>query len=110
MNFYIGNSIDEIEEQDTNIEFSDDLIDFIYKFRRKMLYDARKLYHINPYSDVEISKNDLPQIIEICEYILDASLLQNYQDLEEGEQMLKNLIEISQKAITENSGLISIGD
>lgn len=109
MNFYIGNSIDEIEEQDTNIEFSDDLIDFIYKFRRKMLYDARKLYRINPYSDVEISKNDLPQIIEICEYILNASF-QNYQDLEEGEQMLKNLIEISQKAITENSGLISIGD
>ena len=30
MNFYIGNSIDEIDEQDVNIEFSDELIDFIY--------------------------------------------------------------------------------
>ena len=27
MNFYIGNSIDEIDEQDVNIEFSDELID-----------------------------------------------------------------------------------
>jgi len=25
MNFYIGNSIDEIDEQDVNIEFSDEL-------------------------------------------------------------------------------------
>lgn len=41
MNFYIGNSMDEI----------------------------------NPYVDVEISKNDLSQIIEICNYILDTSLL-----------------------------------
>ena len=29
MNFYIGNSIDEIDEQDVNVEFSDELIDFI---------------------------------------------------------------------------------
>lgn len=31
MNFYIGNSIDEINEQDVNVEFCDELIDFIYK-------------------------------------------------------------------------------
>lgn len=31
MNFYIGNSIDEIKEQDYNVEFSDELIDFVYK-------------------------------------------------------------------------------
>lgn len=30
MNFYIGNSIDEINEQDVNVEFCDELIDFIY--------------------------------------------------------------------------------
>lgn len=32
MNFYIGNSIDEINEQDVNVEFCDELIDFIYKW------------------------------------------------------------------------------
>lgn len=31
MNFYIGNSIDAIDEQDVNAEFSDKLIDFVYK-------------------------------------------------------------------------------
>lgn len=51
MNFYIGNSIDEI----------------------------------NPYVDVEISKNVLSQVIEVCNYILDASLLQAYEEPDEGK-------------------------
>lgn len=31
MNFYIGDSIDGIDEEEVNVEFSDELIDFIYK-------------------------------------------------------------------------------
>lgn len=63
MNFYIGNSIDEIDEQDVNVEFSDELIDFIYKMSGQVSFHMSKLYEINPYDDVEISKNDLSQII-----------------------------------------------
>ena len=69
-----------------------------------------KLYGINPYSDVEIPKSDLFQIIEICEYILNTSLLQDYEDAEEGNQMLRDLVKISEKAISKDLGLISIGD
>ena len=110
MNFYIGNSIDEIDEQDGSVEFNDELIDFIYKLRGQVSYDMSKLYEIDPYDDVEVSKNDLSLIIEICNYILDASLLQNYEELEEGNQMLQDLVEIAQKAISRGVGLISIGD
>ena len=35
MNFYIGNSIGKIDKQDVNVEFSDKLINFIYKLRGK---------------------------------------------------------------------------
>lgn len=110
MNFYIGNSIDEIDKQDFNIEFSDELIDFIYKLREQVSFDMSKLYGIDPYDDVEISKNNLSQIAEICNYILDTSLLQNYGKPAEGTKMLRDLIAITQKAMSKDLGLVSIGD
>lgn len=110
MNFYMGNSIDEIDIQDFNIEFSDGLICFIDKLSRRISFDMSKLLEIDPYKDVEVSSKDLPQIIEICNYILGASLLQSYEELDEGNQMLQDLVEIAQKAMSEGVGLISIGD
>jgi len=110
MNFYIGNSIDEIDEQDVNVEFSDELIDFIYKTSGRVSFDMSKLYKIDPYDDVEVSKNDLSQIAEICKYILDSALLQDYEDPDEGRQMIQDLLEIIQKAIIRELGLVSIGD
>lgn len=110
MNFYIGNSIDEIDAQDINVEFSDELINYIYKMRKQVSFDMSKLYEIDPYNDIKVSKNDLSHIIEICNYILDKSLLQNYEELEEGYQMLQDLATIAQKAVSRGVGLISIGD
>ena len=110
MIFYIGNSIDEIDEQDVNVEFSDELIDFIYKMSRRVSFDMSKLYEIDPYDDVEVSKNDLFQIVEICNYILDKSLLQSYEEPDEGREMVQDLLEIIQKAMTRDMGLVSIGD
>lgn len=69
-----------------------------------------KLYEIDPYGDVEISKSDLPQIIEICNHILDTSLLQNYEKPDEGSQMLKALVRIARKAQSGDLGLVSIGE
>ena len=110
MNFYIGNSIDEIKEQDYNVEFSDELIDFIYKLNEEVSFDMHQLYEINPYDDVEISKNDLKQIIQICKYILDNKLLHGYDEPDEGNKMLKDLVELTQNALLKDLGLISIGD
>ena len=110
MNFYVGDSIDEIDEQDTNVEFSDELIDFIYKMRGHVSFDMSKLYQIDPYDDVVISKSDLAEISRICKNILDAMLLQNYEEPDEGNQMLQDLLKIIQKAMSSDLGLVSIGD
>jgi len=110
MNFYIGNSIDKIKEQDCSVEFSDELIDFIYKLNKEVSFDMHQLYEINPYDDVKISKNDLKQIIQICKYLLDNKLLRDYDEPDEGNQMLKDLMELAQKALLKDLGLISIGD
>ncbi len=67
------------------------------------------LYEIDPYDDVEISKNDLSKIVQICNDILDASLLQNYGESAKGSQMLRDLIEITQKAMLRGLGLVSKG-
>ena len=110
MNFYVGNSINEIDEQDVNVEFSDELIGFVYKLSKQVTFDMSKLYEINPYVDVEVSKNDLSQIIAVCNYILNTSLLQTYEEPDEGNQMLKDLVEIAKKAQSRDLGLVSIGD
>lgn len=110
MNFYIGNSIHEINVRDGNIEFSDELMGFIYKVDKQVLFGMNKLYDIDPYGDVEISKEDLQDIIQICIYLLNSSLLHGYNDEHEGIESLKNLIDIAQEALRRNSGLVSIGD
>lgn len=110
MNFYIGNSINEVNKQDVNVEFSDELIDFIYKLGEQVPFDMSTLYEINPYDDVEVSKSDLFQLIGVCNYILDALLLQDYSEPDEGNKMLRDLVGIAQKAISRDLGLVSIGD
>ena len=110
MNFYIGNSINELDINDLSVEFSDELLDFICKKSQQLLYDIGRLYDIDPYSDMEISSNDLSEIIKKCRYILDESLIENYKEREEGNQMLHELIKIAEKAMIEKKGLISIGD
>ena len=110
MNIYIGNSVNEIDLQDVNVEFGDELLDFIYKLRKQVPLDTSILCGINPYDDIEVSKNDLPSIIEVCNYILDASLLQNYEESEEGNQSLRDFAEIAKEAMSKDMGLISMGD
>ncbi len=110
MTFYIGNSIKEIDEQEINVEFSDELIDFVYKVSKQESLDMSKLYEIDPYADVVISENDLYYIIKICNYILDESLLRTYEDPDEGKRMLKDLIEIAKKAQSKGLMLVSKGD
>lgn len=116
MNFYIADSINEINTineiniSDDNIEFSDELLDFIYKSSSKVSFDMSKLYEVDPYADVEIAHKDLPRIIEICDYILNKSLLEDYDEKDEGNEMLLNLVVIAKKAMKKGLGLVSIGD
>lgn len=110
MNFYIGNSIKDINIKNKNIEFSDELINYIYGLRNHDTIDMSILYQIDPYADEKISKNDILSLINICEYLLGSTLLEFYADKEEAKIMLKELMEISKEAINMGVGLVSIGD
>ena len=110
MNFYIGSSINEIDVKDYNVEFSDELVDFIYKIRKNSLFDMSELTGIDSYRDTAIPKEDLPKIIEICKYIIKMSLLEGYEEQDEGNEMLHNLLKITQEALQKDSGLVVIGE
>lgn len=110
MNVYVGNSINDIDIDDRNVEFSDELIEHIFNRKNIVSFDISKLYEINPYSDVEISSVDIPMIINICNNILNSTMLKTYEDFGEAKRMLEGLIDICQDAIKRGAGIVSIGD
>ena len=85
MNFYLGESLEDIK-YNKDVEFSDELIEYIYNIRNQSSIDMSKLYNIDPYSDVIIHRDDLPQIVEICKYLIETSLIDNYEDIDEGKK------------------------
>ena len=98
MTFYIGNFVNEVDNSKRGVEVSDELYNFIWK--------VCSLSHKN----VEIPQKHLQQLIEICNCIIDSSLLQDYDEPDDGKQSLRDLVDIAQKAISTNTGLVSIGD
>lgn len=110
MNFYIGNSVKDINLNNKNIEFSDELIEYIYNSRDKVLFDMSKLHDVDQYGDVVISKDDIQLIINICKSILTSKILEDTRELEAWTAMLNDLINIAQYAISMETGIVSIGD
>lgn len=110
MTFYIASSIDKIEPSDFSAEISDELFEFICRQQRNVAFDMGKLTALDPYGDTEVPLSDLDEIIETCRYILEQDLLQSYDDPDEGEQMLQDLISAAQTAKAQNLCLFSVGD
>ncbi len=110
MTFYIGNFVNEVDNSKRGVEVSDELYNFIWKVCSLSHKNVEILRRIDPYSDVEIPQKHLQQLIEICNCIIDSSLLQDYDEPDDGKQSLRDLVDIAQKAISTNTGLVSIGD
>lgn len=110
MNFYIGVLISDLDVRDNNVEFNDELLDFICKKSKELSFRADEICGLNPYADTEIPRTDLPQIVNTCHYLLNSAIFENHPNSEEWSGMVCDLIEIAKKAMIEGSGLICIGD
>ena len=115
MNFYIGDSKNDINPEDYNVAIDDELQDCIDYLSRKNLFDDSfdigKFNAIDPYDDIEICVEDLPELIKMCEYILINSLLDGYKyDKDEAKENLNELIKMCKKALKNGTGLVSMGD
>ncbi|WP_455505338.1 hypothetical protein [Clostridium sp.] len=93
-----------------NIEFSDELIGYIYSSRDEVLFDMSKLYDIDPYDDVVILADDIQLIINTCKSILVSTILKDARESEIWTIMLNELINMAQQALSMETGIVSIGD
>ena len=110
MNFYIGNNIGEIKFDDYNIEFSDDLLQYIYNQRKQISADLSVLFEIDPYSDTFLEYENVKALSDICSLIIEADIIKGYDDYEEGVEMLEDLLQIADLAVLNKNGLVIIGD
>ena len=93
-----------------NIEFSDELIGYIYISSDEVLFDMSKLYDIDPYDDVVILADDIQLIINTCKSILVSTILKDVRESEIWTIMLNELINMAQQALSMETGIVSIGD
>lgn len=110
MNFYIGNSIGEIKFDDYNIEFSDDLLQYIYNRRKQITVDLNVLFEIDPYSDTFLEYENVKVINNICSVIIETDIIKGYDDYDEGIEMINDLLQITNLALLNKKGLVIIGD
>lgn len=110
MNFYIGDSIEELDIEDENIEFNDDLYQFIYESRNQLESKMQVLFEFDQFSDVLIPLFKVKALESACQSLLDSNLLEKYDDHEEAKGTIMDLINLCKEACNMNVGLISIGD
>lgn len=109
MNFYIGNSFEDLKITDRNIEICDDLLEFLYK--NNYIVDSKKfvLNEIDPYDDTVIDNSKLQQWLAMCNSIVSSKILEQYEDLDEAGN-IEELIILIKEALKNDLNLIIIGD
>lgn len=110
MNFYIGNSINDININDYNVELDDELLSFINDFHNKTAINVNILYDIDPYDDIVIHNSKLTELLNLLNSIISSNLLIEYDDFINIKSVLTDLIELINCAVRNGENLISIGD
>lgn len=109
MNFYIGNTIEDLKINDRNVEFSDDLLEYLNKNKRIFGLEEFVLQEIDPYDDTVIENSQLQQWLSMCDSIVSSNILEQYEDLDE-TRSVEELIVLINEALNNNLNLIVIGD
>ena len=109
MNFYIGNTIEDLKINDRSVEFSDDLLEYLNKNKRIFGLEEFVLQEIDPYDDTVIDNSELQQWLSMCDSIVSSNILEQYEDLDETRNV-EELIALINEALNNNLNLIVIGD
>lgn len=114
MHFFVGDSLDTVKTEGKNIEyieFSAELVQYLYNLRNKVSFSMETLFKINPYGDEVLTKQDIVKLQEICKNIEGTTdILSKYGDFEEGKESVAGLLKLSSKALQTDRLLISFGD
>lgn len=108
MNFYIGNSIEQLEENDENVELDDEMVEYLYSVKEAIPFLT--FFKIDPYSDTVVEKENIIDIISMCEYVLNEQMLDDYDEKEEANKIISDLIVLGYSALNKEEKILVIGD
>lgn len=108
MNFYIGNSMEKLKENDENVELDDEMIEYLYSVRETIPFIS--FFKIDPYSDMVVEKEDIIDIISMCEYVLEEQMLSDYEEYEDIRLAISELNILGRNALKKGEKMIVIGD
>ncbi len=108
MNFYIGNSIEQLNENDKNVELDDEMIEYLYSIKKIIPFVA--FFTIDPYSDMLVEEENISDIVLMCEYVLKEQVLNDYDENEEIILAISELNNLCHNALKKGEKIIVIGD
>ncbi|MDU4853127.1 hypothetical protein ACTQ31_15370 [Clostridium butyricum] len=108
MNFYIGHSIEQLNVDDKNVELDDEMMEYLYSIKEKIPFVA--FFTIDPYSDMVVEKNEISDIISMCDYVVKEQRLNDYDESEDIILAIRELNSLCQNALKQSKKIIVIGD
>lgn len=108
MNFYIGNSVGQLNANDESVELGDEIVEYLYSIKENVPFVV--FFTIDPYADTIVKKNNIVDIISMCDYVLESGKLNNYDEKEEIISTIRELDELCCNALKQNKNVIVIGD
>lgn len=108
MNFYLGNSIEKMKGDEENVELDDEMLEYLYSIKERIPFIA--FFKIDPYSVIVVEKEDILDIISMCEYILKEQLLNEYEEKEDIKLAISKLSVFGRYALKNGEKMLVIGD
>lgn len=108
MNFYVGNSFEQLNVNEINVELDDEMVEYLYSIKEKIPYVM--FFSLDPYSDTVVEKEDISDIILMCEYVLKEQVLNDYSERDHLTFSIKELNDLCCKAIKQCKKILVIGD
>lgn len=108
MNFYISNSIEQLDINEKNVELNDDMVEYLYSI--KMIIPFTAFFKLDPYSDTIIEKEDIKDIILMCEYVINEQILNDYVGSKELIVVIREFNDLCCNAIKQCKKIVVIGD
>ncbi|RDU22593.1 hypothetical protein [Anaerosacchariphilus polymeriproducens] len=110
LDFYIANSIDDINQNMTSVELSEEVQEYIYKNTKYINIDLKCINELDPYGDTIIEHDKIEQLLFVFKTLVDNSFFKHCENNNEVEESIENLISLLNESLIRKEKVIAIGD
>lgn len=110
MNFYVGNSFDELNQNSINAYFTAEFAEFLFESRDTLPVDLSWLFEMDPYNDVVLSHHTVHKVFDSCFKLKQLEIWNSYEFPEDGKCAVCDLLKLAEDALGKGKGLVSEGD